>query len=113
MAYGGTEGKRMTVIGTGSRKTLEGGEAAEVAVLVGQYRAAKATQRNAEEAAKAAHERLAAILGDAEVAVDADGLPVVRMPWRERRTIGVDEALTLAPILAGIVRTTRYRVVAN
>lgn len=94
-----------------SRTTLEGDTLAEATALLAQYRASKASARIADELARAAHARLAEILGDAEVGVDADGMQVVRMPERTRVTLPTDDALALAPIVASLLRTTRYRVV--
>jgi len=95
-----------------SRVTLDQDGLATAEALIAQYRAAKASARIADDLAKAAHAALAEILGEAEYAVTPEGVQVVRMPERTRRTLPVEAALELAPILAPLVNVTTYRVVA-
>jgi len=95
-----------------SRIAFDGDALASAQALIAQYRNAKASERIAADLAKAAHAALAELLGDAEYGVNLEGTPIVRMPERTRRTLPVEAALELAPILAPLVNVTTYRVVS-
>jgi len=86
---------------------------AEVTKLLLAYRTHKDAEKAARAAAEEARMSLIAIAGDAEILVDKNGVPLCKIPERERRTMPVVAALELHPDLEGIVNYSHYRVITR
>jgi hypothetical protein len=104
-----TKGHTVFVVKDKRKKT----DRTRVTRLLNAYRVAKDAEKRAREAAEEARTQLIALAGDAEVLVDKNGVQLVKLPERSRRTLPVVDALELHPDLDALINTSYYRVVSR